>query len=298
MNGMDLDRTALYVSTRLSELDAALHELDLAHRAVSEAQSEMQRSSGSAYAEYSTPDGSYKPDKASASYATHSPGGLETRVNQAMQKEAETAARVRDIVDGLKQHGGRIQDIRNGVMTTVRGLGQFGGMLHDENARSEYRKGESRQRERILRCNELLTKIDGALRRAGAALGRGSAGGTGNRTSKLDTILEGGRWPARGRAQDNYVDSTVQSLTIYRLDTGRYGQIDEMPKYPLPNLKRPGPIRSGGLADKLILGHAYSRFPAAVQYVVPLPNWYDRLRRRGYARKEDPGSYTMMDEYS
>jgi len=300
INPFNLGKTESDVSGQVNLLNRELERLEAARRETAQLESQAAYSSGSGYGAqggYGRADGFYGSDRPGVSYGAASTQSLEERLKQVQEAEARALALVRGIVTDLKAHAGRTESFRRDAESDLGSLATSHGKLHGEHQKVLYRGGEAALRRDIDGCDRILNSIESALRRVGSVLSSGASARVGRRGSGLEDIVGDGVGAARNRAHEGYVENTLQSATIYLLDTGRYGRFDEVADSPRPDLGSSEHARSGSLSDKVAMGDGYAHWPAGSTYSVDLPDFYYRVRRRGYSQRDHHGRYVLMDHY-
>ena len=170
------------------------------------------------------------------------------------------------------------------------------GRTLSQDPAKHYRRGEGAIRDYIGRAKKLLVEIYSAVQEARRAVS-GSPTGALNRNPGLENMLAVSTAPKKRVSE--YTSDVIDDQ-LYRLDTRRYGEDDEVTttNYPTPYLSREGD-REATLLEKATLGGAGPvPLPDNVYHPVSLPSYLRRIKHRGYHSSGSGGRYDAALKYS
>ena len=194
----------------------------------------------------------------------------------------------RDYIPETKRHLESLHEYQGNLI-------KDGGTLGPDPAK-HYREGVRTTSDYVRRGKMLLIDIYSAVKEARRSLSKSSAG-TQDGSFGLETLLPNPA-PTQGRVPD-YTSDVIDDQ-LYRLDTRRYGEDDEVTttNYPTPYLSREGD-REATLLEKATLGGAGPvPLPDNVYHPVSLPSYLRRIKHRGYHSSGSGGRYDAALKYS
>lgn len=199
--------------------------------------------------------------------------GLEARLLELQLAEVGAATRVGQLAKAVRERGLETQQIRGKVDQGLRSLVTQALRLGGTEAKMAYCPGEGAYRRDLGKCDELLGRINSALRRAGSALSAGPS----------PCVVEGPISTAT-RSVADYVRDGLLDGTLYALSRPKHNESRECPERPAPQLGSAGEPRTGTLADKIAAGQGYLTPWVSDEYRIPMPSYYYRRYRDGYAQ--------------